>query len=150
MLYPIADPVSLPHAAPSRIHVHSMTQPAQAPSSLPAVAGIKAGKSGESVSPSASRPGIIAVEGEGGFAYLDRMMAQHGPAGTGKSKPQASDTLFPSVYIYIPPRQLIYMSPVAFHSRLCQKPTLLSTNCQSARLPLQRLKRTSRSSLPFD
>jgi len=90
-----------------------MPQPTQAPSPLPADAGTKAGKSGESVSPSASRPGIIAVEGEDGFTYCHRMMAQGGPAGTGKSKPQASDTPFPSAYIYIPPRQLIYCQGVA-------------------------------------
>jgi hypothetical protein len=82
-----------------------MSQPTQALSALPTVAGISAGNQGESASPSASRSVgsmIIAIEGEGGLAYFHKMIAQGGPTGTGESEPQPSDTLFPCAYIDIP------------------------------------------------
>ena len=78
-----------------------MFQPTKA-SALQTVVGIKAGNEGVKASSSASRPVgpmTIAIEGEGGFTYLHKMMAQGGLAGTGESKPQASDALLSSVYI---------------------------------------------------
>jgi len=107
LVYPVADPRSLPPTAPNRIHVRSMSQPTQ---TLSAVAGIKAGNEGGKVS-SASRPvGPIAIEGEGGLAYFHKMRAQGGPAGPGESELQGSaESLYPSHYICQSPQQLFHM-----------------------------------------
>jgi len=73
---------------------------------LSTVAGTKAGNQGES--PLMSRRGgsiTIAIEGEGGLAFVQKMMAQGGPAGTGESEPRRLLPFFP-VLIYIPPQQL--------------------------------------------
>ena len=68
-----------------------MTQPTKAPSALQTVASIKAGKEGGRAPPSASRPvGPIAIEGEGWFVYLHKMMALGGPAGPGEGELQVS------------------------------------------------------------
>ena len=101
-VYPNADPLSLPLTAPNRIHPHSMSQSTQASSTLPTVAGIKAGNEERRASPSASRPAgsmTIATEGEGGLAYFHKMMAQGGPAETGESELHTSDALIPSTYM---------------------------------------------------
>ena len=37
------------------------------------------------------------------MAYFHKMMARGGPAGTGESEPQGSDTHLPIAYVYQPP-----------------------------------------------
>ena len=96
---PSRRPRSLPSTARSRIHIRSMFQPTKA-SALQTVVGVKAGNEGVKASPSASSPvGPIAIEGEGGFTYLHKMMAQRGLSGTGESEPRAFGTLLSSAYI---------------------------------------------------
>ena len=81
-----------------------MSQTTTAPSALLSVAGFKDGNEEESPSPVASHSvgsTTIAIKGEGGVAYMERVMAQGGPARNGEGEPQAFVTLLPSAYIYM-------------------------------------------------
>jgi len=148
---PVADSLPLPPIEPSHVHVHvhSAPQPTEAPSAFPTVAGIKVGNEGENASPSVTRPigsTTMAIEGEGGLAFVEKMMAEGGPAKTGKVSHSCLIPIF-QVLIYTPPQQIIYIQPITYFAKT-------SNSCQpNSNLPVSRFrhpKRTSRSSLPLN
>ena len=130
-----------------------MPQATKTPSALPSVAGFKVGKEEESPPPVASHsvgPTTFAIPGEGGEAFVKRMMAGGGPARNGESEPQAFVTLLPSAYIYVLPQQLMHTQPITTHGLLCQYLKFLSRHFQSVRLSLPTCMTTPRSYLPVN
>ena len=83
-----------------------MSQPTKFSSTPSTLAGTKAGNEGGS--PSTSRRAVsiaIAIEGEGGLAFVQKMMAQGGPARPGEGESRRLLPFF-RVLIYIHPQQL--------------------------------------------
>ena len=107
----VADPVPVPPIESSYTHFGFMSQTTKAPSAPPSVTGFKDGNEEESPSLVASHSvgsTTIAIKGEGGVAYMERVTAQGGPARNGEGESQAFVTILPSAYIYVLPQQLIH------------------------------------------
>ena len=84
--------------------LHSMYRPTETPSPPPTIVGYDTRNEEQSPSPGGvhhTGPITIAIDGEGGIPFVQRVVAQGGPTRPGEGESQSSVSLLPSTDIHI-------------------------------------------------